>query len=218
MDRENGEGRVLLRKIRHEIAHPAGELKCLSKKRLQQLIRQGDGVFWHKSKDGRYLYYHSEARVTAAIGLQTIRGFALQIPIQDLLKPIRHVRAWFHDAFHSARQEGYGNPITRRVMQTRGMADGRTQREYESLRGMQKRSEFAVIENYSKAAWERAQYEDQDERVGGPAFIFVDLKGILGENKERYKQPKGRRHWHNIYIMRQIGNAYAGSLTTVKRG
>ena len=55
-------------------------------------------------------------------------------------------------------------------------------------------------------------------RVGGPLFIYIDYKGVLGKNYGRVRRTRGKRHWHNIYIMRQIGNAYAGTLKTVKRG
>ncbi|MEM9775033.1 MAG: hypothetical protein AAF902_10660 [Chloroflexota bacterium] len=218
IDKQKGEGRVKVRDARYQICDPVGRLKCLSKKRFQQLVRSGEGRFWHKSKDGRYLYYHSEARVAAALGLSDIRGLAVDVPVEDLLKPIRHVRALFYEAFHCGRGEGFNNPITRRVMQDRGMTDGRTQRQYEALRGIEKRSEFAVVSKYSKEAWNRAQFEDDDERLGGPAFVYIDYKGILGKNPDRIKRPKGRRHWHHIYIMRQIGNAYAGNLNSTKRG
>ena len=218
LDREKGEGRVRIRDARFEICDPAGRLRCLSKKRFQQLIRAGNGRFWHKSKDGTFIYYHSEARVAAALGLNNIYGLAVDVPLGDLLKPIRHVRALFYEAFHCGRGEGFSNPITRRVMHQRGMTDGRTQRQYEALRGVNKRSEFAIVEKYSKGAWQRAQFEDQDERVGGPAFIYIDYKGVLGKNPDRFKRPQGKRHWHHIYIMRQIGNAYAGNLQSVKRG
>lgn len=219
---EPGEGRMQLSQLRREICDPAGRVRCLSKKRLQQIIRVGEGVFWHRSADGRYLYSHSEARVAAALGIRSIKGQAVELPIAKLVQKIRYVRAAFYNAFHSGRGDGYNNPITRSVMQGRGMKEKRTQRKYELFEGISKRSEFAVVGQYSKAAWQRAQFEDADEdlrsAVGGPAFIYVDYKGVLGKNKDRFKRPVHQRHWHNIYIVRQIGNAYAGTLESPKRG
>ncbi|MEM9774852.1 MAG: hypothetical protein AAF902_09745 [Chloroflexota bacterium] len=222
LDREKGEGRISMVRLRHEICSPAGVVRCLSKKRLQQIVRVGEGIFWHRSKDGRYLHYHSEARVAAALGVLQIKGFAVELPIVKLVQKIRLVRAVFYNAFHTTRGDGYNNPITRRVMQSRGMRERRTQRKYEAAEGIGVRSEFAVIEQYSKHAWQRAQYEDASEedraKVGGPAFIYVDYKGVLGKNRERFKRPMHQRHWHNIYIVRQVGNAYAGTLDSPKRG
>lgn len=216
-----GEGRIKLGKLRHEICDPAGSLRCLSKKRLQQIVRLGEGVFWHRSADGRWLYYHSEARVAAALGMTAVKGFAVEVPIAKLVQKIRLVRATFYNAFHTTRGDGFNNPITRRVMQSRGMREKRTQRRYEAVEGISTRSQFAVIGQYSKSKWQRAQWEDGSEeqnKVGGPAFIYIDYKGILGKNPDRIKRPMYKRHWHNIYILRQIGNAYAGTLSSPKRG
>lgn len=219
---ERGEGRVQLGMLRHEISDPAGLVRCLSKKRLQQILKVGEGLFWHRSADGRHLYYHSEARVAAALGIRSIQGQAVKLPVAKLVQKIRLVRATFYNAFHSGRGDGYNNPITRRVMQSRGMKEKRTQRKYEASEGIVIRSEFAVVEQYSKGAWERAQFQDGDEdlrsKVGGPAFRYVDYKGVLGKNAKRFNRPAHQRHWHNIYIVRQVGNAYAGTLESPKRG
>lgn len=219
---EKGEGRIKMRDLRYAICNPAGQVRCLSKKRLQQILRVGEGLFWHRSKNSHYLHYHSEARVVAALGVHAIKGQAVELPIVKLVQKIRLVRAVFYNAFHSGRGDGYNNPITRRVMQGRGMKEGRTQRKYEQSEGMGVRSEFAVVGLYSKVAWDRAKFEDQDEDlqngVGGPAFIYVDYKGVLGKNPDRFKRPAHQRHWHNIYIVRQIGNAYSGTLESPKRG
>jgi len=218
LDSEKGEGRIEAAKLRYAICAPAGKLRCLSKKRLQQILRVGEGLFWHRSTDGRWLHYHSESRVAVALRLTAVKGIAVKLPIVKLLQKIRLVRAVFYNAFHSARGDGFNNPITRRTMHGRGMRDPRTQRKYEAAEGIFKRSEFAVIEKYTKLAWQRVQYEDTEERVGGPAFIYVDYKGVMGKNPDRFKRPVHQRHWHNIYIVRQIGNAYAGTLESPKRG
>lgn len=221
LDRQNGEGRVSVKLARHMLTSKRGSYRCLSWKRLRQILNQGEGVFWHRDEAGAYIYYHSEVRVAQAVRLTLVRGWAVKIPVRDLCQPIKQVRALFYDAFHSARGDGFQEPITRRILQERGNGDARTQREYESLRGVERQAQYASLGKYNVLAWRQAQAEDGDgsgERIGGPAFIFVDYKGILGENPQRLKRPTHQQHWHNIYIMRQIGNAYRGTLPTVKRG
>jgi hypothetical protein len=218
-DRQRGEGRVSLALARHLLTGQHSRYRCLSWKRLRQLLQEGEGVFWHWDKTRTHLYYHSEARVAQELGLAMIRGWAVQIPVPELCQSIKKVRAVFYDAFHSARGDGFQRPITRRTLNERGSGDKRTQRGYEKVRGMGRQAQLAQVGRYSKLAWRQAQAEDAaGAQVGGPAFIFVDYKGLLGVNPHREKRAAGKRHWHHIYIMRQIGNAYAGTLRTVKRG
>ncbi|MEM7802827.1 MAG: hypothetical protein AAF633_26795 [Chloroflexota bacterium] len=216
---QKGEGRVTIKWARHLLSDPSSRLKCLSKKRVQQLIRQGEKEgFWHRCKRQRWLYLHSEPRVVATLGVKRIGGWALDIAIADLLQPLKAVRALFYDAFHSGRGENEQDPITRKRLQERGMVEAHTQRKYEKLRGIDPQANYATITKYSRAAWQRAQHEEDDDRVGGPAFIYIDYKGVLGKNPQRHCRQAKYRHWHNIFIMRRIGNAYTGTLQTAKRG
>lgn len=213
-----GEGRLSLREIRWRLSHPDSFHKCLSAKRVQQLLRQGEGRFWHRCRQNRWLFLHSEPRVAATLGVRQIGGWAVEIEIAELLRPIREVRALFYDAFHSGRGESHGRPITRRSLQERGGVEGHTQRKYEKARGIDPQANYATLSKYSRPAWQRAQHEADEERVGGPAFLFIDFNGILGRNPQRMRRKKNQRHWHHIYIVRRIGNAYLGTLPTAKRG
>ena len=216
LDQARGEGRVALDDLRHKLVN---EWQILSWKRLRQIMNAGEGIFWHRDKKGAYLYYHSEARVARAFGVGQLRGLAVAVPVKDLLRPIKHVRALFYDAFHSAREEGFGNPITRLVMENRGNGDGRTQREYEDLRGIETKANYVNVCLYDKArlAWEKGR-EDEMGVPLGPAFVHVDYDGRLGHNPNRRHRRASQRHWHNIYIMRRMANSYNGTLSTVKRG
>lgn len=221
LDRQNGEGRVSVKLARHMLTSKRGSYRCLSWKRLRQILNQGEGVFWHRDEAGAHIYYHAEARVAQAVGVTQMRGWGVKIPVRDLCQPIKKVRALFYDAFHSARGDGFQEPITRRILHERGNGDARTQRTYEAVRGVERQAQYASLGQYNVLAWRQAQAEDSDgsgERIGGPAFIFVDYKGLLGKNPHRLKRPVHQQHWHNVYIMRQIGNAYRGTLPTVKRG
>jgi hypothetical protein len=216
LDQANGEGRVPVAHLRQKLVD---EWQVLSWKRLRQLLNRGTGLFWHRDTIGEFLYYHSEARVAQSLGVTQLNGLALAVPVRDLLLGIKHVRALFYDAFHSARHEGYGNPITRQVMETRGNGDGRTQREYEGLRGIRNKANYVNVGKYEKKLW---QWEKGRETVIGlplgPAFRHVDYNGRLGHNPARAQRKKGQQHWHNIYIMRRMANSYSGTLKTVKRG
>ncbi|MEM7799968.1 MAG: hypothetical protein AAF633_12320, partial [Chloroflexota bacterium] len=213
-----GEGRLPLSEIRFRLTRPESETKCLSSKRLQQLIRQGEGLFWHKSRDRRWLYLHSEPRVARDLGVQQIGGHAVEITPVSLLQSVKRVRALFYDAFHSGRGEGCVDPITRRSLHDRGGAEAQTQRKYERLRGIDPKANYALLGRYNRHMWQRATHEPEAERIGGPAFIFIDYKGVLGKNPARIKRKKQFRHWHHIYVARRIGNSYQGTLPTVKRG
>lgn len=217
LDREKGEGRVQTKVARGALSHPESDLKCISKKQFQVLLRRGNHIFWSVSPDRKQIYLYSEARVAMRLGLTTIRGYAVEIPVSSLLKRIKHVRAIFYDAFHSGRGDGVGKPITRGSLKRRGCGTGLTQRKYEKLRGIQKRANFSIIGKYSKQAWQRAQAEESYDRAGGPAFVFVDRTGVLGENPSRSRRKKQHQGWHNIHIIRQIGNSYSGNLKTTKR-
>lgn len=220
LDRQRGEGRVSLALARHMLTSKHSTYKCLSWKRLRQLLNEGEGVFWHRDEERNHIYYHAEARVAQTLGLTTIRGWAVKIPVRELCGSITAVRAIFYDAFHSSRGDGFNKPITRYILNERGNGDSRTQRKYEQIRGIQRQASFATLGQYDKLTWRQAQAADKEAEVrfGGPAFIYVDYKGILGENPHRLRRVSHQQHWHNIYIMRQIGNAYQGTLPTVKRG
>ena len=213
-----GEGRVPVKMARFVLSSTESELRCFSSKRFQQLMRQGEGLFWERCKKRRWIYYRSEVKVAQALGLRRIGGWAVSIPILELTKPIKAVRALFYDAFHSGRGEGEPVPITRRILRERGGVEAHTQRKYEKSRQIAPEANYATLGRYSKPAWERAQHEAPEERVGGPAFLFIDYKGMLGKNRERYKRRKKYRHWHHIYIVRRIGNSYRGTLPLAKRG
>jgi hypothetical protein len=222
-----GEGRVSLAQLRQALTEEGSSLKCLSWKRLRQLLAEGQGKLWARDTNSfdklrttqGWVYYFGEARIARLMNLKVIRGWAVEIPIQQLLGSIQEIRALFHDAFHSGRGDGFREPITRRIMESRGGGDGRTQRSYEKKRGITKRANFASLGRYTKAKWHHAQGAGrEDGRIGGPAFTYVDYKGVLGKNPRKEYRAEHQQHWENIYIMRQVGNSYSGSLPTAKRG
>ena len=140
------------------------------------------------------------------------------MPVNELLGKIKKVRALFYDAFHSARQEGFGNPITRQVMTQRGNGDGRTQRDYENLRGIRTKANYLNVDLYTKERWEWEKGREAELGLPlGPAFKHVDYNGRLGHNPNRKQRKGSQQHWHNIYIMRRMANSYSGTLRTVKR-
>lgn len=215
LNKDSGEGRVSIDLLRHKLVK---EWRVLSWKRLRQIMNAGEDIFWHRDKKGEYLYYHSEARVAKAFGVEQLRGFAVAVPVrftgQNQIRP-RSV----YDGFHSAREEGFGNPITRQVMENRGNGDGRTQREYENLRGIEAKANYVNVCLYDKERW--VWEKGREDVIGlplGPAFVHVDFNGRLGHNPNRIHRKESQQHWHNIYIMRRMANSYDGTLTTVKRG
>lgn len=218
LDQAQGTGRVALSTVKEALTHKENPLACLSWKRLRQILQEGENIFWHRSAEGEMVYYHSEVRVALTLGLKRIGGWAVQIEVSELVQPIQNIKALFYDAFHSARGDGLNMPITRHMMDGRGQGDRRTQRKYEAQRGIQNQANYAHVGRYSPAKWQQAKLTPADMRVGGPAFIFVDYEGVLGQQPGRLNRPENQQHWHNIYIMRRIGNAYSGTLPTAKRG
>ena len=216
LDKSDGCGRIPVALLRTRLVD---EWQLLSWKRLRQVMNDGEGIFWHRDEGQKYLYYHSEARVAAYFGVKRLRGYAVEIPVKELLGDIQQVRAIFYDAFHSARGDGYGKPITRWTLENRGSGDCRTQRTYEELRGMKTKANYLNVALYSKSRWmwEKGREVELDLPLG-PAFKLVDYNGRLGRNPLRRHRRKSQQHWHNIYIMRRMANSYAGTLRTVKRG
>jgi hypothetical protein len=224
LDKEKGEGRVSVEDLRRALTQRDSPYYCFGWKRLRQILANGDSIFWRRDKkQGTYIHYFGEARVTLHCGLKNLRGWAVSIPVQELSQPIKKIRSLFYDALHSARGDGYQKPITRRSLSKQGYGDKRTQRDYEKVRGIGREEQFVKLGTYNRLAWRQAQAEDREaahERIGGPAFTFVDYQGRIKEcpyyDRRVHKHPH-QHHWHYIYILRQIGNAYRGTLPTVKR-
>ncbi|MCA9981104.1 MAG: hypothetical protein KDD89_09725, partial [Anaerolineales bacterium] len=74
LDRQQGQGRVSLELARHMLTSKHSAYRCLSWKRLRQVLNEGEGIFWHRDKKRWHVYYHSEVRVAQALGLAAIRG------------------------------------------------------------------------------------------------------------------------------------------------
>jgi len=165
---------------------------------MRRIIRDGvrAGYFW---REGEHLAYRSEARVCAMLGIERINGWAVSIPVAQLLQPdIVRLRALFYDAFHSGRGDGFANPIARGGWR-HGVgikrATGRTretQRTYESRRGIAVRANVEDLGPYSADDLERRHAE-------GHAVFVMRMKG-------------GAR------IVERLSNAYRGTLRTVARG
>ena len=219
-----GAGRVAIDTLRDELAERGGRLK-LTWRRVRQMLHEP--LFFRNTAQGgarpngarpngarpEYIYYNSEARVAATLGIGEVRGYAVAVPRSALYGSVVNIRAIGHDAFHSTRTEGLGNPITRGVVEARGGGDPRTQRRYEAVRGVKVQAQSAIEGEYGKGELHRCKGMGHGEKRGGPAFSFVDFQGKHATPGQR----PWAEHYHCIYISRRIANAYEGTLPAVVR-
>lgn len=202
-------GRVELERLRSLMVD---DYEILSRRRFDQVVAQGDGVFWERGRGRggqKWLYYRSEARVAFALGVRVVSGFALVVNLDEMLRTrnIRRLRTVFHDLFLSGRGE---SPISRQSIARATGTSAESQRSYEEERGIERRTVLAIIGRYNAHEMASQRYRDEhdaESRSGGPAFAFVDYHGLC--SPANTSKPSER-----VYIARQLANSYDGTQPT----
>lgn len=183
----DGRGWVARSEAQQRFAGPDAPQRLCERRQLDNLLRQGEGVFW-QLRDGR-IWLRSLARVAQTLGVARLSGRTVLLPAALLAGSLRQARAALYAAFHAGRPQA-GAPIARATLRDLSGVSPRAQRQYDRVVGVQRSANFAAAGLATAGTTAEFAY-----RCGGAAFVLTDWQGQRGA--------PGRR-----YLVRQLPNSY----------
>lgn len=177
------------------------------RRRLQQILAAGQGVFWdrNKLKNGRVqLRLYGPARVALALGVFHLAGDPVLVPVTDLLERVHIANAALFAAVITLRNDGdgQGRPVTRATLKRLTGAAHSTQRTYTKTADIRSRPNYVILEGAADSETRQAAHWNHGRGV----FVFVDHDG---------RQGGGRRR---AYLARPMPNSYDSPLQLAARG
>lgn len=98
----DGRGWLAADETRAVLCDIESPLRLCGRRRLRQLLAQGEGLFWQR--DGRdRIWLRGPARVAAGLGVARLGSRPIDVPTATLLGGIGDVRAHLYATFHSGR-------------------------------------------------------------------------------------------------------------------
>ena len=82
-----GQGWLKVGDIREKLSRKGSIFHVCGQRRLRELLRAGEGVFWHRDKTGR-IWLHGAAEVGGQFNVRRLRGHNVEIELDDLLSLI----------------------------------------------------------------------------------------------------------------------------------
>ena len=191
-----GQGWLDVEDVRRQLTEKASPLKVCGWKRLRQLLKQGEGIFWHRDSRDR-LWLKGAHRIAYTLDCGRLQGFPIELPLEALLGGIQAVRAAFYGSFHAGRD---AKPISRETLSQLSGVPERTQRAYDHVAQIKRQANIAIGERYS-----HENVQDRAWKQGRAVFHFVDVRGRQG--------PKNREYvaWH-------LPNSYQATYQRRSRG
>jgi hypothetical protein len=179
----SGRGWLDLAAIRVQLTGQDSAMRIVGKRRLRQILADGEKRFWERDDRGR-LWLYGVARVAAALDVERLTLRPIALPIADLIAGLAETRAHCYAAFHSGRSidstSELGNPISRATLTDLcGMTD-RTQRRYDRLVGVETRPCIAVGAIYEQASHAEAAWQQRG------TFKLTDHQGLQGQAGRSY--------------------------------
>ena len=129
----------------------------------------------------RKVWLRSQAKVAAALGVDKLRGRAVELPVSVLLGPIGDLRAHLYASFHSSRGES-APPISRAALRELSGASPRTQQAYDARAEVETQPCLAIGSLASAAGSQEDAWQH-----GGAAFTFTDHRGQQGAAGSSYQ-------------------------------
>lgn len=214
-----GRGWLSIDHIRNKLTAKSSPLHVCGWRRLRQILREGDGIFWQRDRQDR-LWLRGAPKIAQKLGLERLQGSRLDLPIKALLGGIQAVRAHFYAAFHSGRRKD--TPISRECLQDLTGLPARTQRSYDAISGTERRHNIAVGPRYNKQTAEKQAWQR-----GRGAFHFIDTQGRQGAPNGEYvawhipnsyqgphsKRPKGRQKRINRNLNSLVNKGRRGNVS-----
>ena len=174
----NGRGWFHIDEIRERLTRKESPLKVMGWRRLRQVFRQGESVFWERDSKGR-LWLRSALKIALELDCHRLKGKRVDLPLKALLGGIGAVRAHFYASFHSGRRSD--NPISRDTLEDITGLCPRTQRAYDRLAGVKRQQNIAVGPKHTEIT-----AKEQYWQRGRAVFAFVDSQGQRGTKNRHY--------------------------------
>jgi hypothetical protein len=206
LDRE-GRGAIRIATTAQHLTPKTSSLRLCGKRQLRNLLRQGEGVFWTRDKEHIWLW--ATDRVAFALGVPSLTGKPVALPVAGMLAGMGTFRAHLYAAFHSGRmkeqpgrEQAVGVPIARETMAQLSGVGRSSQRNYEAQVGLTVQANFAVggvatQENKEEGAWVQGQalfelkdYRGQQGKKGQTYLAWQLPNSYSGQHARR---PKGRQ-------------------------
>lgn len=184
LDRK-GQGWITIADARKALTNSAAPLRTCGWRQLRNLLRQGNGVFWQRTRDRIWLY--SLMRVASALDIVHFKGIQVKLPVQALSGTIGIVRAHLYAVYHAGRD---GQPISREAIQIQTKVAYSSQRNYEQRTKITSRPNYAILAKYDATTMAEKTW-----RHGHATFRFTDKHGNHGACNAQY-------------IARQLPNSY----------
>ncbi len=203
LDRE-GSGKLRIAVLRETLTIPTAPLRICGWRQLRNLLRQGDGIFWHRDKTHIWLY--SAAKAAHALDVTRLSGHPVSVPLSALTGGIGDVRAHLYAAFHSGRvnkneRDGVAvMPIARETLTAVSSISPVTQRKYEAQTNVNVQHNFAIGEAANKENVEARAWQH-----GGSAFILKDTRGQHGSKGKKYIAWQLPNTYGNTHQQRPLG-------------
>ena len=178
---------------RSKLTDKSSPLHVCGWRRLRQILRQGEDIFWQRDDQNR-LWLRGAHKIAQKLGLNRLHGLRIDLPLKTLLGGIQAVRAQFYAAFHSGRRRSA--PISRECLKELTGLPERTQRSYDHIAQVERERNMAIGPRYNKIA-----AEEQAWLRGRGMFHFVDSQGQQGAPNGEYVA------WH-------LPNSYQGPHST----
>lgn len=195
-----GAGWVFTETARVQLTGKQAVLRVCGWRQMRNLLRQGEGIFWHRDK--KRIWLHSLAKTARALGVSRLTGKPVKIPVSVLTGTIGDTRAHLYAAFHSGRMQDTEKtrPISRRALTVLSGVGATSQRHYEEKTKVRTRANYAAgdvadAENGKERAWQ----------VGRALFKLRDVNGRHGKT--------GRVYW-----AWRLPNSYAGPHQKASKG
>ncbi|MCP4426854.1 MAG: hypothetical protein GY803_20390 [Chloroflexi bacterium] len=206
-----GAGWLRIDIIRKHLTKKNSKLRVCGWRQLRNLLKQGEGIFWHRDKER--LWLRSAAKVAYALNVTQLTGRPVGVPVFALVGGIGDARAHLYASFHSGRvkenakggqpRPGVWSPPIARDTLTAVSGVGRvSQRTYEARTKTKALHNFAVGEtveevNRERRAWQQGQalfelkdYRGEQGRKGKTYLAWQLPNTYIGRHQQR---PQGRQ-------------------------
>lgn len=172
-------------------------------RQLRNLLRQGEGIFWHRDKERIWL--HSLAKTAKALGVTRLTGKPVKMPVSALTGTIGDTRAHLYAAFHSSHtaDKNTNSPISRHTLAILSGVGATSQRHYEAKTKVRAQANYAVGDVCQGADDEKGK--ERAWQVGRALFRLRDINGRHGK--------AGRMYW-----AWRLPNSYAGPHQKAPKG
>lgn len=152
-------------------------LKVCGKRRYNQIIRAGLGVFWERWGNGR-LRICGMAAVCRQFDVRHLSGKNVEIKLKDVTGTFKQFKAALLSSFYASRKS---NPISRETIRAITGISERTQQELDQISGV------TIEKNIGIATVQTPEnIQDYFYDNGQAAFSFIDHKGKQGKKGVTY--------------------------------